>query len=254
MCKIWFSSLFAEETTQRKASEFFIRKSFRFFGFPKRLSNGQQFFRGARIVGSGLQTQRQQFLGLLELACASLQFSQTQGSRSTKARQPQRFAVSVSRLLLSFEPFIRNSQIVGNFRVTGVSIMRRNKARERLLKAIQASLKSSSGLQQFKAVWEFLQSLRISLGRSQKVAVQFFVFPELQPVVRSSLAFLGDHVRNLRADFDLRLGHPIILTFRLPQQHMDVSIFEFEHEARGAVGNWYFFFPKLLGRQIHFFL
>src|SRR5215469_855841 len=109
MCKIWFSSLFAEEITQREACEFLIGKSFRLFGFSQGISNGHQLFRNAGIFGSGLQTQRQQFLGLLELACASLQFSQTQGSRSAKVRQPQSFAVSISRLLLSFEPFIRNS-------------------------------------------------------------------------------------------------------------------------------------------------
>src|SRR5215469_8578313 len=215
MCKIWFSSLFTEEITQRKACEFLIGKSFRLFGFSQRFSNSRQLFYDAQIFRSGLQTQRQQFLGFLELACASLQFSKTQGGRSAKVGQPQSFAVSVTRLFLSFESFIRNSQIVGNFRVTGVSVMNLSKPRQCFLKAIQASLKSSSGLQQFKAVWEFLQSLRIGLGRSQKVAVQFFVFPELQPVVCSSPAFLGDLVRNLRAKRDLGFRHPVVLTLGL---------------------------------------
>src|SRR5215472_11237395 len=123
MCKIWFSSLFTEEITQRKAREFLIGKSFRLFGFSQRFSNGRQLFYDAQIFRSGLQTQRQQFLGFLELACASLQFSETQGGRSAKVGQPQSFAVSVSRLLLAFEPFIGNYQKVRNYRVTSTSPM-----------------------------------------------------------------------------------------------------------------------------------
>src|SRR5215831_2433221 len=186
MCKIWFSSLFTEEITQRKACEFLIRKSFRLFALSQRFSNGCQLFYDAQIFRSGLQTQRQQFLGFLELACASLQFSETQGGRSAKVGQPQSFAVSVSRLFLSFESFIRNSQIVGNFRVTGVSVMNLSKPRQCFLKAIHAGLESSSSFQQFKAARKFLEGLLISLNCSQQVAIQIFIFSQLQPVVCSS--------------------------------------------------------------------
>src|SRR5215472_2993196 len=215
MCKIWFSSLFTEEITQRKAREFLIGKSFRLFGFSQRFSNGRQLFYDAQIFRSGLQTQRQQFLGFLELACASLQFSETQGGRSAKVGQPQSFAVSVSRLFLSFESFIRNSQIVGNFRVTGVSAMNLSKPGQRLLKAIQAGLEAARSFQQFKAAGEFLQSLFISLNGGQQVAVQLFIFSQLQPVVCSSSASLGDLVRNLRAKRDLGFRHPVVLTLSL---------------------------------------
>src|SRR5207253_8767333 len=62
-----------------------------------------------------------------------------------KGGQPQSFAVNVSRLLLSFEPLIRNSKIVGNFCVAGVPVMNLSQQRDRFLEAIQAGVKSSCG-------------------------------------------------------------------------------------------------------------
>src|SRR5207247_8558530 len=125
--------------------------------------------------------------------------------------------IGLARIASRLQAFVCNPQVVGNLGVGSVPRLHWFKVRLCFVEARQTRTQTSCRFAKIEAVGKFRERILIGLERLKKPAVQLLFVSELDPIILSSVRRLGNAIRSLRPNVDVRNWSPVIFSLGLSQ-------------------------------------